>query len=113
MKPAKGFAGCLDLGFAQSEEFQVLLPDNELAQYIWKKFEMQDKKWLWGGIALHLGTGYTIAYLVYQIGTLITTGNPGAAFIPGLIAVAAMVAVIVALIHKTNKKFKTEYKLTA
>ena len=32
--------------FAQSEEFQVLLPDNELAQYIWKKFEMQDKKWV-------------------------------------------------------------------
>lgn len=32
--------------FAQSEEFQVLLPDNVLAQYIWKKFEMQDKKWV-------------------------------------------------------------------
>lgn len=75
--------------------------------------EMQDKKWLWGGIALQLGTGYTVAYLVYQIGTLITTGNPGAAFIPGLIAVAAMVAVVVALINKTNKKFKSEYKLTA
>ena len=75
--------------------------------------EMQDKKWLWGGIALQLGTGYTVAYLVYQIGTLITTGSLGAAFIPGLIAVAAMVAVVVALINKTNKKFKSEYKLTA
>ena len=32
--------------------------------------EMQDKKWLWGGIALQLGTGYTIAFLVYQIGML-------------------------------------------
>ena len=37
--------------------------------------EMQDKKWLWGGIALLLGTGYTVAFLVYQIGTLITEGT--------------------------------------
>ncbi len=75
--------------------------------------EMQDKKWLWGGIALQLETGYTIAYLVYQIGTLITTGSPGTGFIPGLIAVAAMVAVVVALINRTNKKFKSEYQLSA
>ena len=32
--------------------------------------EMQDKKWLWGGIALQLCTGYTVAFFVYQIGTL-------------------------------------------
>lgn len=32
--------------FAQSEQFQILLTDNKLAQYIWKKFEMQDKKWV-------------------------------------------------------------------
>ena len=32
--------------FAQSEQFQILLTDNELAQYIWKKFELQDKKWV-------------------------------------------------------------------
>ena len=75
--------------------------------------EMQDKKWLWGGIALQLGTGYVVAFLVYQIGTLITTRSLGAGFIPGLIAVAAMVAVVVALIDRTNKKFKAEYKLTA
>ncbi|MBQ8633564.1 MAG: ferrous iron transporter B, partial [Lachnospiraceae bacterium] len=54
--------------------------------------EMQSKKWLWGGIALQLGTGYTVAFLVYQIGTLVTTGSLGAGFIPGLIAVIAMVA---------------------
>ena len=67
--------------------------------------EMQDKKWFWGGIALQMGTGYTVAFLVYQIGTLITTGGFGAGFIPGLIAVAVMVAVVVALINKNNKKF--------
>lgn len=73
--------------------------------------EMQSKKWLWGGIALQLGTGYTIGFLVYQIGTLITTGSLGAGFVPGLIAVIAMAAVVVALIQKTNKQFSAEYKL--
>ena len=73
--------------------------------------EIQDKKWFWGGIALQLGTGYTVGYLVYQIGTLITTGKLGAGFVPGLIAVAVMVAILVALIARTNKKFAAEYKL--
>ena len=72
--------------------------------------EMQDKKWFWGGIALQLGTGYTIAFLVYQIGTLITTGAFGAGFVPGLIAVLVMVAILVAVIVVNNKKFKDEYK---
>lgn len=73
--------------------------------------EMQSKKWLWGGIALQLGTGYTVAFLVYQIGTLITTGGVGTGFAPGLIAVLVMAAVVVGLIHRTNKQFKAEYEL--
>lgn len=73
--------------------------------------EMQSKKWLWGGIALQLGTGYTIAFLVYQIGTLITTGKLGNGFVPGLIAVLTMVAVVVGLIYRTNKQFASEYEL--
>ena len=73
--------------------------------------EMQSKKWLWGGIALQLGTGYTVAFLVYQIGTLVTTGTLGAGFVPGLIAVIAMVAVVVGLIIRTNKSLAAEYAL--
>ena len=73
--------------------------------------EIQDKKWFWGGVALQLATGYTIAFLVYQIGTLITTGTLGAGFVPGLIAVLVMVAILVAVIIVNNKKFKDEYKL--
>ena len=73
--------------------------------------EMQSKKWLWGGIALQLGTGYTVAFLVYQIGTLATTGKLGTGFVPGLMAVIVMVAIVVMLIHRTNKQFLAEYEL--
>ncbi len=75
--------------------------------------EMKSGKWVWGGIGLQLATGYTVAYLVYTIGTIVTGGtlNIGAA-IGGLIAVAAMVAVVVGLIINTNKKLKGEYALS-
>ena len=73
--------------------------------------EMQDKKWLWGGIALQLGTGYSVAFLVYQIGTLITTGSLGAGFLPGLAAVLAMAGVLVVLSRKTQKTFGEKYSL--
>ncbi len=73
--------------------------------------EMQSRKWLWGGICLEFGIGYTVAYLVYQIGTLATTGHVGAGFVPGLIAVLVMALIVVGLIYRTNKKFATEYEL--
>ncbi len=73
--------------------------------------EMQSRKWLWGGISLQLGTGYTVAFLVYQIGTVITTGHVGAGFVPGLIAVLVLVGIVAFLIHRTNKEFDREYEL--
>ncbi len=57
--------------------------------------EMESPKWLWAGIGFQLAAGYTVAFFVYQIGTLITTGMLGSAFIPGLIAVALFIAFIV------------------
>ena len=74
--------------------------------------EINDRKWFWGGIALQLGTGYTIGYLVYQIGTWITTGAPGAGFLPGLIAVIAIVSIVVWLCVRADNKLKTEYALS-
>jgi len=73
--------------------------------------EMQDRKWLFGGIGLQLGTGYTVAFLVYQIGTLITTGAVGTGFLGGLIAVCAMAGVVVYLIKREEKRFAAEYEL--
>ncbi len=73
--------------------------------------EMKSAKWLWGGIGLQLGVGYTVAYLVYTIGTLITAPaslNIGAA-IAGFTAILVMVAVVLLLIIDTNEKLKAEY----
>ena len=77
--------------------------------------EMKSAKWLWGGIGLQLAVGYTVAYFVYTIGTLITNPallNVGAA-VAGLIAVLCMAAIVVALIINTDKKLKAEYALKA
>ena len=73
--------------------------------------EMKSSKWLWGGIGLQLGTGYTVAYLVYTIGTLMVapeTLNVGAA-LAGLMAILIFVLVISVLIDRTDKKMKAEY----
>ena len=73
--------------------------------------EMKSGKWLFGGICLQLATGYTVAFLVYQIGTLITTGSLGTAFVPGLIAVAVFALIIIWRIRKSDKEFASEYSL--
>ncbi len=73
--------------------------------------EMKSRKWLWGGICLQLGVGFTVGYLVYQVGTLITTGAVGAGFVPGLIAVIAMVAIVAYLIVRADRELKAEYAL--
>ena len=73
--------------------------------------EMKSGKWLLAGICLQLATGYTVAFLVYQIGTLITTGSLGTAFVPGLIAVIVFALIILWRIRKSDKEFSSEYSL--
>ncbi len=75
--------------------------------------EMKSAKWLWGAIGFQLGTGFTVGYAVYQIGTLITTGTVGEGFIPGLAVVSVFVAVLVSLSVNTSKKIKAEQTLKA
>ena len=75
--------------------------------------EMKSAKWLWAGIGLQLGTGYTVAFLVYQIGSLATTGSLGTAFVPGLIAVAVFAAILVMMIRRSDARFEAEYRLQA
>ena len=68
--------------------------------------EINDRKWFWGGVTLQLGTGFIVGFLVYQIGTLITTGAFGAGFLPGLIAVAAMAVIVIELCIRADKAVK-------
>ena len=68
--------------------------------------EINDRKWFWGGVALQMGTGFTVGFLVYQIGTLITTGAFGAGFLPGVIAVAAMAVIVIELCIRADKAVK-------
>ena len=72
---------------------------------------MKSGKWLLGGICLQLATGYTVAFFIYQIGTLITTGSLGTAFVPGLIAVLVFAAVIIWRVKKSDGEFAAEYSL--
>jgi len=74
--------------------------------------EMENKKWFWGGVAFQLGMGYTIAFITYQLGTLFTTGHLGTGFLPGLIAVAAIIGCVVYLIRKGNQKAAAKLALS-
>jgi ferrous iron transport protein B len=65
--------------------------------------EITDKKWFWGGIALQVATGFSVGFLVYQIGTLITTGSLGAGFIGGLIFLIAFASVLTFLCIRGNR----------
>ena len=73
--------------------------------------EMKSGKWLAGAIGFQLATGYVIGFMVYQVGTLITTGSLGAGFVGGVIAVLVIAAFIAYLCIHAEKKLKTEYAL--
>ena len=66
--------------------------------------EIKEKKWLFGGIALQLATGFTLGFLVYQVGTLITTGGLGEGFVGGLIAVISFGVIISYLCARNQEK---------
>ena len=73
--------------------------------------EMKSQKWLWGAIGLQLATGFTVGYLVYQFGTLFTTGSLGAGFIGGLVAILVFAAIIILIARKNRAAVAAEYKL--
>ena len=65
--------------------------------------ELKSSKWLWASIGFQLGTGFSIGFVVYQVGTLVQTGSLGEAFIPGLVAVSIFVAILLFLCFKPKK----------
>ena len=73
--------------------------------------EMKSKGWLWGAIGLQLSTGYTVAFLINQFGTLFTEGHFAAGFVPGLIAETCMVAAVVLIGKRVRSHFDEQYEL--
>ena len=73
--------------------------------------EMKSAKWLWGAIGLQLGTGYTVAFLVYHVGSLITGAGIGTGFVPGMIAILCMVAIVIFIAKRSRQEFDEEYEL--
>lgn len=75
--------------------------------------EMKSAKWLWAGIGLQLAVGYTVAYFVYTVGTLLTDAA-SLALTPalmGFIAVLLTAGVIIAMILNTNKRIRAQKAL--
>ncbi len=72
--------------------------------------EMENKKWLFAGIGLQFGTAFVVAFLIYQMGTLLTLGTVGTACVPGLIVVAALLGLLVYLIKKGDATSAKTYK---
>ena len=75
--------------------------------------ELKSKKWLFAGIGLQLAVGFTVAFLVFFFGTLFTSGDFGAAWMPivGWAVVLLFAGIITILIIRKNKQIKTEYAL--
>ena len=59
-----------------------------------------------------ISMGYTLAFLVYQVGTLITAGTFGTGFLPGLLIVAVIVGILVWLCRKGDQKPAEAYTLS-
>ena len=74
--------------------------------------EMKSAKWLWAGIGLQLGVGYSVAFLTFFFGTLLTTREFGPLWMPvlGWAIVALFATILAVLILKKNKELDAEEK---
>ena len=77
--------------------------------------EIKSKKWLWAGIGLQFGVGYSVGFLVYFFGSLFTgtLSSVEAWWIPvlGWAVVGIFAAILVFMIIKKNREIKAEYAL--
>lgn len=75
--------------------------------------EIKSKKWLFAGIGLQLSVGYTIAFFVNLIGTLLSGGKlvNTWTYLLGFAVVGAIVAIFAVMIIRKRKQMKLEYEL--
>ncbi len=67
--------------------------------------EMKSAKWLFGGIALQLGVGFTVGYIVNTVGTLIVDSSALniTAVISGAIAIIIMITAVICMCIKSAR----------
>ena len=72
--------------------------------------EMNSKKWLFAGVGLQFAVGYSLSFLVFFFGSLITGASLGPVWMPilGWSFVGAMVVLVAVLISRKNKQLKAE-----
>ena len=76
--------------------------------------EINSKKWLFAGVGLQLGVGYSVGFLVYFFGSLFTGAGFGEALwmpIVGWAIVGVFAIVLAALIVKSNRQAKAEQRI--
>lgn len=70
--------------------------------------ELENKKWLLGGVAFQFGIGYVTAFTIYQVGTWFTTGSLGQGFVYGLVACLTLLSILIYLIKKGDQETQHE-----
>ena len=72
--------------------------------------EIKNRKWFWGGIGLQFAVGYSLAFLVFFFGTLLTGGSFGPIWMPivGWAVILAIALFVVVMILKKEKEIKKE-----
>ncbi|WP_216378128.1 ferrous iron transport protein B [Arcanobacterium phocae] len=73
--------------------------------------EMRHTGWLLSAVGLQVCTGYIVAFLTYQVGSLIIDGQLGHGFVPGLIAVCGMVGIVILIGIRIRSTIARQYAL--
>lgn len=73
------------------------------------KREMNNAKWFWFAIGYQCGLAYVVSLVVYQIGTLITTGSFGIGTVVAILLVAGFIYLLFRP-YKESKTLKVEMK---
>ena len=75
--------------------------------------EMKSKKWLFAGIGLQLGIGYSVGFIVNFFATVFSKASFGSVWMPivGWLIVGIFAGILTWLIIKRQKTLKDEYKL--
>ena len=72
--------------------------------------EMKSAKWLWAGIGLQIAVGYSISFLVFFFGSLLTGSSLGSPWMPlvGWAMIALIAIILTVLILRKNKEIRAE-----